>query len=109
MKKIIALLAALVVAACSAPDSGRVADGVYHPANSYWVSGTGPVCSGSGINYRCSPGTPGHMQFDAEYWALRLINGDDDGWKTVDETTFHRCNIDEHYPECTDPNNGDVR
>jgi hypothetical protein len=111
MTRLICISAAISLAlvACGAPDSGRVADGRYHPASSYWVSGTSPICSGSGSSRVCTPGTPGHMQFNPESWELRIINGDEDGWRNVDETTFHRCNVDEHFPECADPTKGDVR
>lgn len=100
MNRLIIAIACIAISSCAAPSVGRVADGRYHPATSYWVGGTSGSCSGSGSTYHCSSGTPGHMQFNAEYWELRLINSDDDGWRTVDETTFHRCNINEHFPEC---------
>lgn len=84
-------LIALSPIAC-APSSGRVAD-----AN--WVPGTAPVCSGTGSSRTCVAGMPGHMQYDPQSWELRLIDGESDGRKDVDETTFHKCHVGDHFPE----------
>lgn len=97
------VIAALV--SCAAPRSGRVADAKYTRA---WTEIHQPVCSGgSGTTPRSC--TPMWVEMHPDSWRLRLMNGDEDGWRSVTQLEYERCNLEEHYPECLDPNSGDER
>lgn len=90
------LIAVVIVLAACAPDSGRVAGAEYHPAWTQWHTGS---MSCSGTPQRCTS-TPAWPEYHPQSWNLRLMDGEDDGWIQVDETTFHKCPVESHYPEC---------
>lgn len=78
---------AAVLTAC-APESGQVVDSAYRPA---WIQ-----VLGTGKTVVIIP--------HPESWELKLDDGQDRGWRTVDSQTYHLCSVGAHYPECAGVN-----
>lgn len=100
---VIVILFLLALAACGSqgPSRGTVVDKRYNPPSSYWVNGIDipGSCSMVGKIESCSPGIdiPGHIQYVDQSWELKIRSDDGKktGWRDVDETVFHRCNVND--------------
>ena len=88
----IVLAAALVVAGC-APDSGTVYDKQYYPSYSYLDY----QCVTYGKNGLCTLRMP-YTHYVPEYWALCIRNADQSGCKYVDQITWHQYERGQQYP-----------
>lgn len=86
---IAASIAAL--AACSSLESGDVIQKDYRAG--HMETQTSTYCNGS----TCTPVT--HLIWVGPQWELKLRNGDETDWVSVDETTYHRYYIGTHYPD----------
>lgn len=118
MKRIAALiLLAFALVACGepAPKEGYVRDKEYDDADEWeeWIPGHtiygSQSCTGGyGNQPRVCTRTPdihipGRFQhrYDPEHWRLKIESKPNDegktktGWRNVDETTWHRCQINE--------------
>lgn len=107
MKRIaVVLVALLAVASCgNGPKSGTVVDRHDEPPYSYWVSGiyVPATCEMIGKIEDCNPGIniPGHEQYVAENWSLKLRpDSGKAGWRDVSETVWNACEVNDYYPSC---------
>lgn len=81
------------------PDAGKIHARNYTPESTTWISGTSGTCSGT--PQVCTPGTPGHMQYNPPSWSLDLYAPDGDhGWTDVSEGDYNKCAVGEQYPDC---------
>lgn len=96
---VILFIAAFAACGSQGPSRGTVLDKRYHQASEHYVAGVDipGSCSMVGKIESCSPGihTPGYWQNDPQWWELKIRSDDGKrtGWRGVDETTFHRCNV----------------
>lgn len=74
------LLAALVVA-CGAPSRGIVTEKDHDPAR------TTTICSPVGTVTVCTP------QHQPESWSIKIRNGEDEGWRSVDGVTWRQIEV----------------
>lgn len=94
MKRILPLAAGLLLlAGCSAPESGLVYDKHYEPAYIY----TDTICSSYNKQGICVLRLP-MVHEVPERWRLCLRNGDDEGCRYVDQLTYHHYKIGSQYP-----------
>ena len=84
---------ALVLAGCSAPESGTVYDKQYYPAHQ-WVDSQCIQYNKSGICINRMP----IIHNDPEQWLLCLRNGDESGCRYVDQITWHKYERGQEYP-----------
>lgn len=104
MKRTLVLAAAVLTLAACAPNSGTVKDKSYHAPYSSWSTGywsSGP-CYSYNKNGGCrSRGPrqyhPGHYVYHPASWHLRLVNGGDDGWRSVYSGTWENCVVGDHF------------
>lgn len=104
MKRLTVLVtAALTLVAC-APDSGTVTDKSYRAPYSSWTAGY--YSSGSCYSYNKQGGCairgpmvhhPGHWTYHPASWQLRLVNGDDSGWRSVNSGVWDTCTVGDHF------------
>lgn len=85
-KALLVIVAALILAGCSGPEHGRIVDKEFTPSHTLFLT----QC----VNSSC------HLvpMFIGDDWEFDLVDGDDEGWRSVDETTFHKYNVGDYYP-----------
>lgn len=93
MRRLAVLVAALLLVGCSAPDHGVVVDKKYHPPYE-WVQS---VCMAHSAKYGYCTMTVPIIQHEPARWELCLVDGDEEGCRNVDETTYHRYAIGSTY------------
>lgn len=120
MKRIVILLALVLVGCSKPPVEGYVIDGDYQPAWTQFIPGTPPSQSCSGgygnVPRTCtwSPGTPPQWIPWPPRWELELQNTRNDdrdktGTREVTREVYERCNVGEKFPDCGNPDAGDTR
>lgn len=89
MRAMVAALAvsATMLAGCAGPESGRVNDTRYTAGFTYFIS-----CGSKG--QLCPAYSP--PRWDLDLYA----DSGEHGWTAVDETTWHKCQRGEYYPDC---------
>lgn len=92
---LIVLGAALVIVSLTAcaPEAGTVTKKDYDSEYSYWLPGT-TTCSGQPA--RCTT-TPGYYVYVPESYQLRITNGDDSGWISVDSRMYDNTRVGDYY------------
>lgn len=102
MKSCLLLLAALAIVACGGPTSGDIVEKKYREPYTYTAfhsQYSGQTCSGIGTSRTCSSNyiqIP-YIAVEPEHYRLKLRNGEDEGWVTVDSVTWHRVEVGQHY------------
>lgn len=97
----------LALAACGAPDAGRVVEKQYDDADT-WIEMRPTyttTCNAQGICTQQQTGVVPIQHYDPEHWLLKLDDGDDSGWITVDERTWQNVRVGQVY----DSKTGEVR
>lgn len=89
----ILLVAVLLLASCSAPESGMIYDKKYSPSYQY----TDYQCMQYGKDGICKLRMP-FIHTVPEYWQLCLRNGDESGCRYVDQITWHKYERGQEYP-----------
>lgn len=88
-RALIVILSATLLAACGAPESGRVVGRRHEPEHTTIVV----VCHRAGKTTFCNP-VPIHH---AEAWKLELRDGDRHGWRAVDHSAYRHHPIGSTY------------
>jgi len=87
------LVAAALLVGCSAPERGTVVAKRYEPE----YTTTTWTCYGYDKNGFCTLQLPTSNRWP-EQWQLRLRDGDDEGWRAVDQADYHEYEVGEEYP-----------
>lgn len=88
------LVVVLALVACTAPKQGVVYDKKYHAAYTY----TTWNCYSYNKQGVCTLNMPS-SNYVPESWELCLRDGDEEGCRHVDQTTYHKFRIGSYYRE----------